>query len=62
MRVSAWHYVEKIQESTVSRYVGTVNAPAASALLYNTVGKGRHWNEMNKSFDKLVRLLERGMK
>ncbi|MDD6746590.1 MAG: hypothetical protein PUE36_11775 [Bacteroidales bacterium] len=54
--------MEKIQVSTVSRYVGTVNAPAASALLYNTVGKGRHWNEMNKSFDKLVRLLERGMK
>lgn len=53
---------EKIQVSTVSRYVGTVNAPAASALLYNTVGKGIHWNQMNKSMDKLVRMLKKSMK
>ena len=53
---------DKIQVSTVSRYVGKVNAPAASALLYNTVGKGRNWNEMFKSLDKMLRLMEKGMK
>ena len=53
---------EKIQVSTVSRYVGTANAPAASALLYNTVGKGVHWNQMNKSMAKLVRELKKSMK
>lgn len=53
---------EKIQVSTVSRYVGSTNAPAASALLYNTVGKGIRWNEFNKSIDKLVRLMKQSMK
>ena len=53
---------DKIQVSTVSRYVGKINAPAASALLYNTVGKGRNWNEMFKSLDKMLRLMEKGMK
>ena len=53
---------EKIQVSTVSRYVGSNNAPAASALLYNTVGKGIHWNEFNKSMDNLVRLMKQSLK
>lgn len=53
---------EKIQVSTVSRYVGKVNAPAASALLYNTVGKGRQWNEINKTMKKMVMLLKKSMK
>ena len=53
---------EKIQVSTVARYVGSTNAPAASALLYNTVGKGIHWNEFHKSMDKLERLMKQSLK
>ena len=33
-----------IQIATVAPYVGKKNAPAASALLYNTVGRGRGFN------------------
>lgn len=49
---------EDIKVSTVSQYVGIINAPASSALLYNTVGKGKQWNELHKSMEKLMRLLE----
>ncbi|MGN0281990.1 MAG: DUF3843 family protein [Prevotella sp.] len=50
---------EKIQVATVSRYVSSANAPAASALLYNTVGKGKQWNAFNKSMERLVQLLDK---
>jgi hypothetical protein len=37
-----------IQIATVAPYVGKKNAPAASALLYNTVGRGRGFNYLRK--------------
>lgn len=52
---------DDIQVSTVSQYVGSTNAPAASALLYNTVGKGVQWNEMRKSMERLAKLMKRSM-
>jgi hypothetical protein len=37
-----------IQIATVAPYVGKNNAPAASALLYSTVGQGRDFNYLRK--------------
>ncbi|MGM9714165.1 MAG: DUF3843 family protein, partial [Prevotella sp.] len=52
--------IEDIQVATVSQYVGSANGPAASALLYSSVGKGKHWNELKKNMDKLLKAIKRG--
>ena len=46
-----------IQIATVAKYVGKKNAPAASALLYATVGHGQGFNNLRKVVNEAV---ERG--
>ena len=46
-----------IQIATVAKYVGKKNAPAASALLYATVGQGEGFNNLRKVVNEAV---ERG--
>ena len=46
-----------IQIATVAKYVGKQNAPAASALLYATVGQGQGFNNLRKVVNEAV---ERG--
>ena len=46
-----------IQIATVAKYVGKQNAPAASALLYATVGQGQGFNNLCKVVNEAV---ERG--
>lgn len=48
---------DNIQVATLAPYVGSTNAPAASALLYNTVGNGKQRNELNKTMKQIIRLL-----
>lgn len=43
----------EIQVSTVAPFVGRENASAASALLYNIVGRGKVFNDLRKNMDKL---------
>ena len=43
-----------IQIATVAKYVGKQNAPAASALLYATVGQGQGFNNLRKVVNEAV--------
>ena len=43
-----------IQIATVAKYVGKKNAPAASALLYATVGQGQGFNNLRKVVNEAV--------
>lgn len=43
-----------IQVAALARYVGKANAPAASALLYNTVGKGKGMNQLRKAINAFL--------
>lgn len=45
----------EIQVSTLVPYVGRQNAPAASALLYNIVGRGQSMNQFRKFVQQLFR-------
>ena len=44
-----------IQIATVAKYVGKKNAPAASALLYNTVGHGQGFNSLRKVVNEAMK-------
>ena len=50
--------MDDIQISTVTSFVGKENAPAASALLYNIVGKGQAFNNMHKKFNEIIKHLK----
>lgn len=43
----------EIQVSNLVPYVGRENAPAASAILYSTVGSGRVFNALRKNINQL---------
>ena len=45
----------EIQISTVAPFVGKENASAASALLYNIVGRGQALNNLRKHFDEIIK-------
>ena len=47
-----------IQISTVTPYVGKENAPAASALLYNIVGRGQSFNNLRKFTQEVFKFLK----
>lgn len=47
-----------IQISTVAPFVGKENAPAASALLYNIVGRGQAFNNLRKYAQKIFKNLK----
>ena len=47
-----------IQISTVAPYVGKENAPAASALLYNIVGRGQSLNNLRKYTHEIFKYLK----
>jgi hypothetical protein len=47
-----------IQISTVSPYVGKENASAASALLYNIVGRGQSFNNLRKFTNEVLKYLK----
>lgn len=47
-----------IQISTVAPYVGKENAPAASALLYNIVGRGQSFNNLLKFTQEIFKYLK----
>ena len=47
-----------IQISTVAPFVGKENAPAASALLYNNVGKGQALNNLRKYANEIFKNLK----
>ena len=53
---------DEIQISTVAPYVGKVNAPAASALLYNVVGAGRLINNFRKYAREMMRDIKKKKK
>lgn len=50
---------DEIQISTVAPFVGKDNAPAASALLYNVVGRGKFSNEFSKFVQALMRNIKK---
>lgn len=47
-----------IQISTVAPYVGKENASAASALLYNIVGRGQSFNNLRKFTQEIFKYLK----
>jgi hypothetical protein len=47
-----------IQISSVAPYVGKENAPAASALLYNIVGRGQSFNNLRKYTQEIFKYLK----
>ena len=47
-----------IQISSVAPYVGKENAPAASALLYNIVGRGQSFNNLRKHTHEILKFLK----
>ena len=47
-----------IQISSVTPYVGKENAPAASALLYNIVGRGQSFNNLRKYTQEIFKYLK----
>ena len=49
---------EDIQIATVAPFVGKENASAASALLYNIVGKGEVFNNLRKHFSEIIKNLK----
>ena len=49
---------EDIQISAVTPFVGKENASAASALLYNIVGKGQAFNNLRKNVNKMLKYLK----
>jgi hypothetical protein len=48
---------DDIQIATVAPFVGKGNAPAASALLYNIVGRGELFNNLRKNFREIFKKL-----
>ena len=53
---------DEIQISTVAPYVGKVNAPAASALLYNVVSAGRLMNNFRNYAREMMRDIKKKKK
>ena len=49
---------EDIQISAVAPFVGKENASAASALLYNIVGKGQAFNNLRKNVNEMLKYLK----
>ena len=49
---------DDIQISTVAPFVGKENAPAASAMLYNIVGKGQAFNNLRKNVKEMLKYLK----
>jgi hypothetical protein len=49
---------DDIQISTVAPFVGKENAPAASAMLYNIVGKGQAFNNLHKNINNILKHLK----
>lgn len=49
---------EDIQISSITPFVGKENAPAASALLYNIVGKGQAFNNLHKNCMEILKYLK----
>ena len=49
---------EDIQISAVAPFVGKENASAASALLYNIVGKGQAFNNLRKNVNEILKYLK----
>lgn len=49
---------EDIQISNITPFVGKENAPAASALLYNIVGKGQAFNNLHKNINEMLKYLK----
>jgi small ligand-binding sensory domain FIST len=47
-----------IRISSVTPYVGKENAPAASALLYNIVGRGQSFNNLRKFTQEIFKYLK----
>lgn len=44
----------QIQVVALVPFVGKEKASAASALLYNIVGQGKHFNEFRKTMQKII--------
>ena len=49
---------DDIQISNVAPFVGKENAPAASAMLYNIVGKGQAFNNLRKNVKEMLKYLK----
>ena len=49
---------DDVQISAVAPFVGKENASAASALLYNIVGKGQAFNNLRKNVNEMLKYLK----